>query len=156
MASAVYSGLGLKRTLGPLFAVADDGPTGCGIGGGVACPRLTGPATRPTALFGPVPPATPCGMPATATGPLPFMFWPVGEPEPRLTTVDGAPAPLLDAGMPAIPLLPRLMEVGDGLFETAMGLVVEPRATAVGCGEVLGTEAGIAWARLTTFGAGGG
>src|SRR6201985_218963 len=95
-------------------------------------------------------------MPATATGPVAFMFWLPGEPEPRLTTVDGAPAPLLEAGMPDIPLLPRLMAVGEVLFETAMGFVVEPSATAVGCGEVWGTEAGIAWARLTTFGAGGG
>src|SRR5271170_5826825 len=156
MASAVYSGLGLKRTLGPLFAVAVVGPTGFGNGGGVFCPRLTGPATRPGALIGPVPPGTPCGMPATATAPVAFMFWLVAEPEPRLTTVDAAPAPLLEAGMPDIPLLPRLIEVVEGLFETAMGFVVEPSATAVGWGELLGTDAGIAWARLTTFGAGGG
>src|SRR5580704_5980541 len=155
LASAVYSGLGLKSTLGPLLAVAVVGPAGFGIGGGVFCPRLTGPATRPVEFRGPVPPTTPCGMPATATAPVAFMFCPVGEPEPRLTTVDAAPAPLLEAGMPDIPLLPRLMAVGEGLFETAIGFVVEPSATAVGCAEVLGTAAGIAWARLTTFGAGG-
>src|SRR5271154_6999294 len=136
LASAMYSGLGLKRTLGPLFAVAIVGPAGFGIGGGVFWPRLT---TLLVEFSGPVPPVTPCGMPATATGPLAFMFCPVGEPEPRLTTVDWAPAPLLDAGMPDIPLLPRLMAVADGLLETAMGLVVEPSATAVGCGELLGT-----------------
>src|SRR5271163_532788 len=143
MASAVYSGLGLKTTLGPLFAVAVVGPDGFGSGGGVFCPRLTGPATRPGAFIGPVPPVTPSLTPAMATGPLPFMFCPVGEPEPSLTTVDAAPAPLLAGGMPDIPLLPRLMAVVEGLFETAMGFVVEPSATAVGCGELLGTEAGI-------------
>jgi hypothetical protein len=72
-------------------------------------------------------------MPATATAPVAFMFVLVGEPEPRLTTV--APAPLFDAGMPDIPLLPRLIEVVEGLFETAIGFVVEPSATAVGCGD---------------------
>src|SRR5579862_6893969 len=153
MASAVYSGLGLKRTLGPLFAVAVVGPVGFGIGGGVFCPSAT-PATRPVEFSGPVPPTTPCGMPATATGPLPFMFWPVGEPEPRLTT--DAPAPLFAFGILDIPASPRLMAVGEGLFETAMGFVAEPSATAAGFAALFGTVAGIAWARLTTLGAGGG
>src|ERR1700709_1555919 len=85
-----------------------------------------------------------------ATGPLPFMFCPVGEPEPRLTTADGAPAPLLEAGMPDIPLLPRLMAVVEGLLETAMGFVVEPRATAGGWGRTTG----IGWAILISGGLG--
>src|ERR1700677_261077 len=158
MASAVYSGRGLKRTLGAELAVAEDGPAGFGMGGGVFWPRLTGPATRPGAFIGPVPPVTPSFTPLTAAEALslPFMFWLPAEPEPRLTTFEGAPAPIFDAGMPAIPLLPRLIDEVAGRLEGAMGLVVEPRATAVGCGELLTTEAGMARARFTTFGAGGG
>src|ERR1700678_2279820 len=158
MASAVYSGRGLNKTLGPLLTVAVEGLAGFGIGGGVFCPRLTGPATRPGAFIGPVPPVTPSFTPFIAPEALslPFMFWLPAEPEPRLTTFEAAPMPLFDAGMPAIPLLPRLIDVVEGRFEGAIGFVVEPSATAVGCGELLGTEAGIAWARLTTFGAGGG
>src|ERR1700728_3272718 len=158
MASAVYSGLGLKRTLGPLLTGTEVGPAGFGIGGGAFCPRLTGPATRPGAFIGPVPPVTPSFTPTTPAAALlrPFMFWLLAEPEPRLTTDACAPAPLLEAGMPDIPLLPRLMAVGEGRSETAMGLVVEPRATAVGWGALFGTEAGIACAKLTFTGAGGG
>src|SRR5271168_5488343 len=102
MASAEYSGLGLKRTLGPVLTAALVGPVGFGIGGGVFWPRLTGPATRPGAFIGPVPPVTPSLTPTTAPEALslPFMFWLPAEPEPRLTTCDCAPMPLFEAGIP--------------------------------------------------------
>ncbi len=58
------------------------------------------------------------------------MFWLVGEPEPRLIFV--APAPVLEAGIPAMPRLPRLMALVAGRLETAMGLVCWPSATAEG------------------------
>src|SRR3984957_6647749 len=75
-ASSVYSGLGLKRTLGPDFAVTALGPAGFGIGGGVFWPRLTAPAARPGAFIGPVPPVTPSFTPTTAPEALslPFIF----------------------------------------------------------------------------------
>src|ERR1700722_16122937 len=74
-ASAVYSGLGLKRTLGADLATAADGPAGFGIGGGVFWPRLTTPGERPGAFIGPVPPVTPSLTPTTppAALSLPFM-----------------------------------------------------------------------------------
>src|SRR5258708_5879732 len=155
VASAVYSGRGLKMTLGAVRA-AVWARAGLDVGGGVFWPRLTGPATRPVEVRGPVPLLTPSLTPLTALAALsrPAMFWP--RPEPRLTAVAAGPAPLLEAGIPAKPLLPRLMALVAGRLETAMGLVCWPRATGAGWGELFTTDAGVAWARLTTFGAGGG
>src|ERR1700729_2916828 len=110
MASAVYSGRGLKRTLGADLTIGA-GPAGLGMGGGVFWPRFTGPATRPVELSGPVPPVTPSLTPWTALA-VEAMFWLVGAPEPRLIFV--APAPVLEAGIPAMPRLPRLMALAAG------------------------------------------
>src|SRR5271155_4643686 len=128
MASAEYSGLGLKRTLGPVLTAALVGPVGFGMGGGVFWPRLTGPATRPGAFIGPVPPVTPSLTPLTALAALslPFMFELEGEPEPRLTFVAAAPMPVFEAGIPASPLLPRLMALVAGRLDGAIGFVCCP------------------------------
>src|SRR5579871_4345076 len=64
--------------------------------------------------------------------------------------------PLFDAGIPAAPLLPRLIAEAVGRLDGAMGLFCCPSAIGAGCGELLGTAAGWAWARLTILGAGGG
>src|ERR1700733_275075 len=134
MASAVYSGRGLKRTFGATLLLLVAGPDGLGMGGGAFWPRLTTPGARPGAFIGPVPPVTPSLTPTTPDEALllPFMFWLPAEPEPRLTTLEAGPVPLLEAGMPAMPLLPRSTAAVAGRFDGAMGLSGRPSATAVG------------------------
>src|ERR1700722_528194 len=142
MASAVYSGRGLKMTLGAALAVPVSGLAGFGIGGGAFWPRLTTPAVRPGAFVGPVPPGTPSLTPTTPDEALslPRMLWLPAEPEPRLTIFEAEPVPLLDAGMPAMPRLPRSTVAVAGRLDGAMGLSGRPSATAVGWGESFTTE----------------
>src|SRR5260370_12234446 len=88
VASAVYSGRGLKMTLGAVRTAAW-ATAGLGMGGGVLWPRLTGPATRPVELRGPVPLLTPSLTPLIPLAALsrPAMFWLEAEPGPGVAAV---------------------------------------------------------------------
>ena len=108
--------LGFKENLGSALRGGGRGSGRLRHRRGRVLAEIDGAGDTARSFIGPVPPVTPSLTPATAAAALswPFMFWLVAEPEPRLTMVACAPAPLLEAGMPDIPLLPRLMAVVEG------------------------------------------